>query len=313
MTGTNTIARTVLSSLSDPSKRFEVKFWGVRGSRTVTEPSIIEGVGGYTSCVQVTIGNEIFLIDGGSGATNFGNWLFGELAQREEMTLHMLFTHKHIDHWCGLQFFAPLFASRKLTFEITGTQENVDKFHKNVFDGDTFPVTTSMLAARVNYLPIESGAVIVVPSTWEGKPENIVIEALGVNHPGGCLGYRFTFHGKSVAIVFDHEEVSLDAPEELQQLERNLIELLRGADLGVIECQYHDFEDVKVARYMKGWGHERVAHLIEVLKRAGLLEAILTHHDPAASPALVARIAAAVAEGSGVPTTFAHEGMQVIL
>ncbi|MCX6780845.1 MAG: MBL fold metallo-hydrolase [Candidatus Magasanikbacteria bacterium] len=299
--------------MNDEDGLIKIDFWGVRGSRTVTEPEIITGVGGYTSCVQVTIGDKIFVVDGGSGATNFGNWLFGELAKREELTLHMLFTHKHIDHWCGLQFFGPLFASKKLTFEITGSEENVEKFHKNVFDGDTFPVDVSMLAARVHYTPIESGAVIVVPSTYRGQPENIVIEALSVNHPGGCLGYRFTFRGKSLAVIFDHEEVGPDAPEELQQLERNLVELLRGVDLGVIECQYHEFEDEPKARYMKGWGHERVSHLIEVLKSAQVKEAILTHHDPAANPALVARIANAVHEGSGIPTTFACERMSVVL
>jgi phosphoribosyl 1,2-cyclic phosphodiesterase len=235
---------------SDNSQKIWVKFWGVRGSRDTDDREI----GGYSTCVEVQVGGERLMIDAGGGSINFGKQLMGELFAGKKIELHALFTHLHEDHIAGLRFFSPLFHPN-FSVNLWSRQGMHRILRKHLFDGNTFPVTQDMLKGRMSCALVNDGSVIVIP-TSEGK--NIVVEACAINHPGGCFGYRIEYDGAAVAIIMDHEEYDPNCanPEEGQRLERNLVELMTGADLVIIEAQYTDEVYVGTVGGVprKGWG-----------------------------------------------------------
>ena len=85
----------------------KIKFWGVRGSHTVSGIDFLK-YGGNTTCLSVEVEDKIFLIDAGSGIINF------DIEESNKYTeFNMLFTHVHIDHLQGFMFFKPLYSTNK--------------------------------------------------------------------------------------------------------------------------------------------------------------------------------------------------------
>ena len=85
----------------------KIKFWGVRGSHTVSGINFLK-YGGNTTCLSVEGEDKIFLIDAGSRIKNFD---IEESYKYNEF--NMLFTHVHIDHLQGFMFFNPLYSYSK--------------------------------------------------------------------------------------------------------------------------------------------------------------------------------------------------------
>src|SRR5918912_74489 len=82
-----------------------VQFWGVRGSLPCPEPQVGR-YGGNTSCVEVRCGDHLLIFDAGTGLRALGN----RLARSNRPTnADLFFSHFHIDHVCGLPFFAPMY------------------------------------------------------------------------------------------------------------------------------------------------------------------------------------------------------------
>jgi len=91
------------------SPRLEMKFWGVRGSIPTARRDTFE-FGGNTACVEVRVpGQDILIIDGGSGIRNLGTSLQEEF-EGQPLSLHLFLTHFHWDHIQGLPFFTPLYS-----------------------------------------------------------------------------------------------------------------------------------------------------------------------------------------------------------
>ena len=82
----------------------QIKFWGVRGSIPSGNPETA-GVGGNTTCAEIRCGDELIIIDTGSGARNLGMALMKEMPVKGTI----LFSHVHWDHIQGFPFFNPFF------------------------------------------------------------------------------------------------------------------------------------------------------------------------------------------------------------
>jgi len=94
----------VLDRISTASTAVTVRFWGVRGSIACAGPETAK-YGGNTSCVEVRCGDRPFILDAGSGLRYLGEKLKGE---GRPVDADILLSHTHMDHVCGLPFFAPL-------------------------------------------------------------------------------------------------------------------------------------------------------------------------------------------------------------
>ena len=78
-----------------------VRFWGVRGSVPAPGPHTA-AVGGNTSCVELRFGDEIIVLDAGTGLRGLGERL---VAAGRPVALSVLFSHVHWDHIQGFPFF----------------------------------------------------------------------------------------------------------------------------------------------------------------------------------------------------------------
>ena len=79
-----------------------LRVWGARGGLPV--PGAATTVfGGNTSCIELRCGSHVLILDAGSGLRGLGQTL------RPPFVADLLLTHTHLDHVCGLPFFAPMF------------------------------------------------------------------------------------------------------------------------------------------------------------------------------------------------------------
>ena len=73
--------------------------------------------GGNTSCVEVRYGDQIFVLDMGTGLRPLGNSLFGEMLSKKGLEVTFFLSHVHWDHIQGLPFFGPLYMNKKASIK----------------------------------------------------------------------------------------------------------------------------------------------------------------------------------------------------
>src|SRR5690606_15161328 len=88
--------------------RFEVEFWGVRGSLPTPGRST-RRYGGNTPCIELRCGTQTLIFDLGTGARELGKRL---QSSGRPVNASIFFTHYHYDHLQGLPFFTPFYDPR---------------------------------------------------------------------------------------------------------------------------------------------------------------------------------------------------------
>ena len=73
---------------------------------------------------------------------------------------------------------------------------------------------------------------------------DVAVRTTALNHPDGATGYRVDYAGRSLCYLTDTEHVP-GAPD------RNILELIAGADLVIYDSMYTDAE----YETYTGWGH----------------------------------------------------------
>ena len=237
-----------------------MKFWGVRGSIPTPGPTTVH-YGGNTSCVEVRAGGEIILLDAGSGLRALGRSLLAEFKNRP-LKLTMLLTHTHWDHIQGLPFFGPVYDSR-CRLRILG-RKGARKGLVNALTGQMessyFPIPFHKLPGNIKIEELKDFNFNIGPV--RGR-------ALRANHPGLCVGYRLSWHDRSVAFFPDAEpRHGGDDPE--------MIEFVHNADVLILDSQYDSAE----YRQHAGWGHGCVDDSVTLALQAGVKQLCLFHHDP---------------------------------
>src|SRR3546814_1734937 len=82
-------------------------------------------------------------------------------------------------------------------------------------------------------------------------------------------GYRVDFAGRSLCYVTDTEH-------DEERLDRNVLELIEGADLVIYDSTYTDEEFSK----FRNWGHSTWQEGVRLCDKAGVGKLVLFHHDP---------------------------------
>jgi phosphoribosyl 1,2-cyclic phosphodiesterase len=240
----------------------EIRFWGTRGSIPAPGPSTLE-FGGNTTCLEVVLrsGRRV-VIDGGTGIRLLGEQLKTKVAT---IRLHLLLTHNHWDHLIGLPFFFPIYREDS-EIKIDGWPLAFQAL-KRVFDdhmGDGFfPVAFEQLKAHITF----ANKIARTPQVLD----DVEIEALPLNHPQGCLGFRFQEGGHTLVFITDNE-LGLDGGYRFP----DFVKFARGADLLIHDAQYLP-EEMPVHR---GWGHSTYEEAVQLALEAGVKTLLLTHHDP---------------------------------
>lgn len=273
--------------LAAPSA-FTVRFWGVRGSIASPGPDTVR-YGGNTPCIEVRCGDALLVLDAGTGIRPLGEALLRE----GPVDLDLLLTHSHLDHICGLPFFAPAFdpgSHVRLWAGHLGPDRNLRSVLQCMMSAPLFPVPVEIFSADCSFHDFQGGDTLAL------KP-GITVRTSRLNHPDGAVGYRVEFGGRSVCYVTDTEQPAAGR-------DPNVVALARGADLLIYDSTYSDEEYPAHV----GWGHSTWQECLRLAEEAGVGRAVIFHHDPSRTDAQLDAIAAA-AEAMRPGTLVAREGM----
>jgi len=135
-----------------------------------------------------------------------------------------------------------------------------------------FPVDLSAMSAEREFTEMEGGDQVTIGSTR--------VTACWLNHPQGCLGFRFDTTAGSIVYATDYEAGR-------REFDATLRELCQGADVLVADAQ---FTPAQVAADRKGWGHSSWRDSVRLAEAAGVRQLVLFHHDPDSSDKMVDEI-----------------------
>ena len=248
-------------------KRMDVIFYGTRGSIPVCDPEFHE-FGGNTTCIALmpseseSPGGRVGIVDAGTGIFKLGQ----DLNARDKLDLiHIAFTHFHWDHIQGFPFFRPAYnPEQRINILALGTDRGITDL-KGIFATQMqetyFPVNLENMGAQFSFLLHDKAE---LPHYYSAK-----ISSIRLNHPGGSYGYRMEAFGITVVVCTDVEY-------ENDEIDDDVVEFARGADLLIHDAQYTNEE---IERF-RGWGHATFDQALEVAERAEVKLLAMTHHDP---------------------------------
>ena len=250
--------------MSNLQNQFTVHFWGVRGSIACPGSETVR-YGGNTPCVEMRVGSERLIFDGGTGLRVLGQSLLAQMP----VTGHLFFSHYHWDHIQGFPFFVPAFIKIN-TFYIYGTiapdgstvqhRLNDQMLHPN------FPVPLQIMGADLKFVDISVGKSIKIS-------DDIIVETALLNHPGEAVGYRVNWRNYAAAYVSDTEHFP-------DRLDENVLFLARNADVLIYDATYSDEQYHSEKTSKVGWGHSTWQEAVKVAKAANVKRLVIFHHDP---------------------------------
>tara|TARA_Y100001968_G_scaffold256859_1_gene243344 strand:+ start:382 stop:1224 length:843 start_codon:yes stop_codon:yes gene_type:complete len=273
-----------------------VDFWGVRGSVPSPGPKTAR-YGGNTSCVSITYGNKILILDAGTGIRNLGTSIIG----KPELEIFVIVTHTHWDHIQGFPFFTPIYQpNRPVNMFPTLHKKNVVLSSLiDQMDGAHFPITPDQVPSNFNFITEN-------PLNFL-EDNGFKIELVPMNHPGGAFGYKILFGDKSICYFTDNE---IDPPYEKSIDLKDLIQHCNNVDVLIHDAQYIE-EDMPLKH---GWGHSLISQVTDLAKSAKVKNLVYYHHDPERSDddldALFADAKNSLSQ-TEVKPHFAYEGLRL--
>jgi phosphoribosyl 1,2-cyclic phosphodiesterase/ActR/RegA family two-component response regulator len=296
-----------------------LKFWGVRGS-IPTPGSDTAWYGGNTSCVEVRAGEDIIILDSGSGIRPLGQALVAEFRGRP-VHLSLLITHTHWDHIQGFPFFLPAYdpKNRLMIYGFEGARQGLQSTLSSQMESPYFPISLQQMPGHISFQEVKG---------LEFKVGAVPVQAQFLNHPGVCTGYRLKTPGGDISYLPDVElfqrlrsnaeiETALLQPQDrpfTSEHDRKVVEFIRGSEVLILDAQYN------AAEYMShiGWGHSCAEDAVAFALQAKVKRLFLFHHDPDHKDDEISRMVArardmAANRGSPLLVEAAREGLEVVL
>ncbi|MCA8998696.1 MAG: FHA domain-containing protein [Planctomycetaceae bacterium] len=267
-----------------PKDRFTITFWGSRGSIPTPGP-LTDAYGGNTTCVELRYGEQIFVLDAGTGICKMSqNWVmeFGD----SPLDVVLMFSHLHWDHIQGFPFFSQAYQANN-RLRIYGADDKsatVRESLKQQMQGQFFPVPLEAMQAKMEFCnfdgPLQFG--------------DVKVSRQLLPHPGGAYAYRFETSDECFifatdceleAIIENQDEVRA-RPSTPRRYPEEFLRFFEGADYLVLDCQYSD--ELYANRH--GWGHNSLSTAIDFTIQVDPMAVALTHHDPQSTDADVRRM-----------------------
>ena len=217
--------------------------------------------GGNTTCVEVRIGDDIIILDAGTGLRLLGQSLLKEF-HGKPLNLTLLISHTHWDHIQGLPFFAPIYDARCRLRILggEGARKGLVAALTGQMESSYFPVPFSKLPSNIEIEELRE---------FNFALGSTLVSALRANHPGFCVGYRL-FSPDGLICFFPDTEPRPGGDD------RDMIDFIRDADVLILDSQY---DHAEYHRHT-GWGHGCVEASVLLALRAGVKKLVLFHHDP---------------------------------
>ena len=268
---------------------FQVRFWGVRGSISVSDRDSIR-YGGNTSCLEIRCGDRLLIFDAGSGLRYLGNKM---VTSGDAVDADIFLTHTHYDHICGIPFFKPFFNPQN-TFRMWAghllPETDLRGVLCSLMTSPLFPVPLEIFQSKIEFHDFMIG-----DSLSAGG--DVVVRTAALNHPDGATGYRIEYDGRAICYLTDTEHVA-------GELDQTILQLIDGADIVIYDSMFTEDE----YKNCVGWGHSTWEAGADLCDAAGVPQFVIFHHDPDHDDAFMDKIAAA-AEQRRPGTLVAQEGM----
>lgn len=249
--------------MQNMDNQFTIHFWGVRGSIPCPGAETVR-YGGNTPCIEMRVGGQRLIFDGGTGLRVLGQYLLGQMPVKA----NLLFTHSHWDHIQGFPFFVPAFIPGN-RFHIYGAiAPNGSTIEQRLNDQmlhPNFPVPLQIMAAQLEFHDIQIGDVL--------EFGEVKVKTALLNHPGEAVGYRVSWNGYAAAYVTDTEHLP-------DRLDDNVLLLAHNADVLIYDATYTDEEYHSPRSSKAGWGHSTWQEAVKVAKAANAKRLVIFHHDP---------------------------------
>jgi phosphoribosyl 1,2-cyclic phosphodiesterase len=229
-------------------------------------PNINQVVSGNTSCYELRIEDQVFILDMGSGIRLLGKQLMGEAFGRGAGEAHIFITHTHYDHVEGFPFFVPAFIpGNHLIFysPFPDLEERLRQLMRHPF----FPIDLDYPQAKRTFVTLNPGQVYGI--------QGVQVRWCELHHPGGAVAYRFESANKALVYATDGEylDMSLEKTDKY-------IEFFRQANALIFDAMY-TYEEAVTNK--ADWGHSTAKAGAELAWRAEVKRLILHHHDPISS------------------------------
>lgn len=197
-------------------------------------------------------------------------------------TLDVFLSHGHLDHIFGLTFlFDVLYEKPMQRVTVHGEAAKLAALQQHLLAPDLFPV-----ALPCEYRPLTEPVTLADGSRLSYFP---------LRHPGGSVGFRIDWPGRSLAYVTD----------TTASAQADYIEHIRGVDLLIHECYFPDGMEALAEKT----GHSCATPVAEVAKAAGVKRLLLVHVNPLSlddDPIGLARVRAVFADAE-----IGFDGMEV--
>jgi phosphoribosyl 1,2-cyclic phosphodiesterase/anti-anti-sigma regulatory factor len=238
-------------------------------------PGVRAVVGGNTTCVEVDTGDELIIIDAGSGMRPLGISLMAREFGRGQGVAHIFLTHAHWDHLQGYPFFLPAYVpGNKLYFYAINNSPQKYLEHQQVAP-IYFPIPPNAMPADTEFVQLREGEAVRVGRT--------TVTSISLYHPGTAYAYRFDDSESVFVFASDGEYKSLT-----DHALRHYIDFFSNADALVFDSQY-SLRDVFLSK--ADWGHSSAIIGVDIAERAKVKKLITFHHDPTHSDEQIYAIA----------------------
>jgi len=231
---------------------FEVMFLGTNGSCSFNN-RMRARYGTNTSCAAVRAGGDSVVFDAGSGICGYK-----DLENFRDKRINLFISHYHADHINGFLFWKALF-NPKLSVGIYGKGSVKDMLDLSLAP-PFCPVGSDVFRANIQFICLNPGGGEIIR-----LDNGATVSTVCLNHPGGALGYRLDYGGKSVCYMTDVELGETDADEKTAAFAKN-------ADLIISDCAFED------GKQIPGWGHSTPKQCAALAKRAQAKRLALYHY-----------------------------------
>lgn len=170
--------------------------------------------------------------------------------------LDIFITHAHLDHVFGLTcLFSTVTGTCLERARVHGQADHIRGVQQHLFSDELFPAMPPLtFHSLTGPHPIGGGGTLTY---------------FPLVHPGGSLGYRLDWPGRSMAYVTD----TTSHPNS------PYIEKIRGVDLLIHECNFPDGEE----EFAEKTGHSCLSAVLANARAAKVKRLILTHFSPLAN------------------------------
>ena len=201
----------------------------------------------HTSCLMLP---EVgVVLDAGSG-------MFRVRDRLATSTLDIFLTHAHLDHVWGVSFlFDTCYGKSLERVTLHAEEAKLAAVQTHLLAEVLFPATLPFTASPLNG---------PVPLAGGGKLVHFPLD-----HPGGSIGFRLQWPGRSMAYITD----------TTARADAAYISQIRGVDLLVHECNFPDSNQ----EWAEKTGHSCLTSVLKLAQAAGVRSLVLTHMDPLAT------------------------------